>query len=84
MLTVERLKEMQPGIFDGGIVTLQELGGTVRWVAVRGGIHDWAIYYGNPENSIQFIKSEGMKVYEESVIKKLVICDQQAFEMYRH
>ena len=62
----------------------------MRWVAVRGGIWDWAIYAQNPyyiETGVwdwQKIAEQGDKVHNENHIRKLVECDKEAFEMYRH
>jgi len=56
MLTLKMLKAMPPHtIFAQGELVdspedcnLANTGKTTRWVAVRGGIHDWAIYAQNP------------------------------------
>ena len=55
MLTLEQLKEMPAGCAfatgtienspEGFFVTREQQGRLIRWVAKRGGIHDWAIYY---------------------------------------
>jgi len=54
-LTLEQLKEMPEGIFAKGEFidgpegcNIANTGKTVRWVAVRGYIHDWCIYSQNP------------------------------------
>lgn len=82
MLTIKNLKEMKPGIFSSGIGMdgLNE----IRWVAVRGGMHDWAIYYGHLNKSEYDIKSYGDKITGEENIKRLVPCDEEAFKMYRY
>ena len=56
----------------------------VRWVAVRGGYHDWCIYYHTADKTTDWIKRSGDKVRDESIIKDLVECDKEAFEMYRY
>ena len=56
MLTLEFLKQLPPHtIFAYGQVldnplgcNMANTGKLMRWVAVRGGIHDWAIYCQNP------------------------------------
>ena len=84
MLTIEKLKEMKPGIFAQGEVNDPRLyKEPVNWVAVRGGIHDWAIYYHKADKSWEFIKSQGDKVMTEAVIKDLVHCNEEAYQMYR-
>lgn len=86
MLTLEMLKEMEPEtIFSYGHDF--ELG---RWVAVRGGIHDWAIYATKKsfkptatELEIrQYIASQGDKVWCERALQ-LVDSDKEAAAWYR-
>lgn len=81
MLTIKKLKEMKPGIFDRGDTAI---GGFFKWVAVRGGIHDWAIYKDSSDKTWDEVKSYGNKVYSEEEIRNLVPCDDEAFKMYRH
>jgi len=86
MLTVEILKNMTSGqIIGTGTGTYPELHSRpVRWVAVRGrGFWDWAIYYHLENNSVEFVRQQGDKCQTESVIKRLVPCDDEAYEMYR-
>ena len=90
MLTLQQLKEMKPNtiFLKGEIVdspdgiNMENSGKQLRWVAVRGEIHDWAIYCHLAENDWDFIKSQGNKITGEKNIKKLVFCDKEAFEMY--
>jgi hypothetical protein len=86
MLTLKTLKEMQPNtIFASGVGTYFELAPhTIKWVAVRGGIHDWCIYYGYANMSEVTIAETGSKCFTKSVIKELVSCDKEAFNMYRY
>lgn len=92
MLTLEKLKAMQPGLwFATGLTTddpkginMNRSGKQLKWVAVRGGIWDWAIYIHWAESSIGYVASNGDKVTFESHIKKLVPCDDEAFKMYRY
>ena len=91
MLTLENLKEMEPDtIFAKGIVlddsdgvNMSNSGSEMKWVAVRGGIHDWAIYCGLQHDYLG-VKMHGDKVFMEEHIKKLVPCDDAAFDMYRY
>ena len=92
MLTVDQLKAMEPGsIFAIGEeddvpegLFMANTGKRLKWVAVRGGIHDWAIYCHLAEHSVEWIKERGDKVHDERHVKKLVPCDDEAFKMYRH
>lgn len=90
MLTLQQLKDMEPGIFATGETTDDANGANItgsgrqlRWVAVRGGIHDWAIYVHKASWSEEEIKSNGDKVHSRETVKKLVPCDDQALGMYR-
>jgi len=71
----------------------------VNWVAIRGGIHDWAIYHSLDANfeparylggfehlkvTDEQITRGGAKLHNEEEIKKLVSCTDEAFGMYRH
>lgn len=92
MLTLEQLKAMPPHtIFATGIAIDNEdglfmanTGEELRWVAVRGGIHDWAIYCHFADRNSNWIRSYGDKVTMKNHIKKLVPCDDESFAMYRY
>lgn len=91
MLTLQELKDMKPDtIFATGITTdnpaginMTNSGQDLRWVACRGGIHDWAIYVHWAYNSEDWIRDHGDKIFNETTIKRLVPCDAEAFGMYR-
>ena len=91
MLTLEMLKELPAGeIFAKGEavdsplgIHMMNSGRQLRWVAVRGGMHDWTIYCHHAENPWYFIKAQGDKVCNESTIKRLIPCDGPAWNMYR-
>lgn len=91
ILTLQMLKEMEPNkIFRTGTsndspegLFMANTNRQLKWVAVRGGIYDWAIYCHFADKDIEWIKQYGDKVYNEDHIKKLVPCDEEAFEMYR-
>ena len=92
MLTLQILKDMKPHAVIATGVTIDNYTGinmsnsnqVLRWIAVRGGIHDWAIYVGLDTQEVDEIRSNGDKVQGEANIKKLVPCDDEAFSMYRH
>ena len=91
MLTLKMLKDMPSGtIFATGISSdtpdglfMANTGKELRWVAVRGEIHDWAIYCHFSEHDTEWIRRQGDKVHMEENIKKLVLCDKEALRMYR-
>lgn len=92
-LTLEKLKTMEEGIFAQGETVdspqganMANTGKTIKWVAVRGSIHDWAIYTDNPY-SPQFdyegVRDMGDKVHDRDTVQRLVPCDNEALGMYR-
>lgn len=93
MLTLQMLKAMPPQtVFAKGIVpnspdgiymTNTRKGDNLMWVAQRGNMHDWTIYCHWGENGEAFILQNGDKVFDVKNIKKLVPCDDEAYEMYR-
>jgi hypothetical protein len=92
MLTLEQLKAMPAGtIFATGVLPdsaeglhMTGSGQDLRWVAVRGDIHDWAIYYCPSEVlDIEFIRSRGDKVHSVENIRRAVPCNDEALKMYR-
>lgn len=95
MLTLKDLKEMSPDtIFASGEtvdspkgINMANTGQPIKWVAHRGGIHDWAIFTDNPyspQSSFEMVARMGDKVHDESHIRKLVECDDAAFCLYNH
>jgi len=113
VLTLDKLKAMEPNkIFASGYGMIKhpwfnhatknvdKNGMTkVRWVAVRGGIYDWAIYHSLDGNFISedyldddkhlklpefMIYKHGAKLTREDKIKEFVPCTDEAFEMYRY
>lgn len=86
-------------VSEGGTLEPDGRSTKVKWVAIRGGIHDWAIYHSMDGNFVQAdyfddpihllaskesIARRGAKLHQEEDIKKLVPCDDEAFKMYRH
>lgn len=94
MLTLKKLEKMKPGIFAQGEVkdnpqgiNIADTGKVLKWVAVRGTIEDWAIYIDNPydpRSDFQNVADYGDKIHNLDYIQKLVPCDKEALEMYRH
>ena len=85
MITIDKLKAMEPGIFASGFTTDDRLvrGMDLKWVAVRGYIHDWAIYYHYEFSKEEYVRDHGDKCFTKKVIRELVPCDDEAFAMYR-
>jgi len=70
----------------------------VKFVVIRGGIHDWAIYHSLDANlehsdylggvehldaSWEQISRFGGKVHNREIIQRLVPCTDEALKMYR-
>lgn len=91
-ITLQQLKDTKPNtIFATGETSVEDYWDAskemqIKWVAVRGGIHDWAIYYQKAEEdwTDERIRDMGEKMHNPASIKKCVPCDDEAFEMYRH
>jgi len=85
-LTFAQLKQMEPvSIFASGTGLYPEVENVpIKWVAVRGGIWDWCIYYLEENESKERIKTNGHKIFTKSIIKRLVPCTEEAFNMYRY
>lgn len=91
MLTLKMLKDMPEGtIFAQGETTDDEnglnmthSGKKLRWVAVRGDIHDWAIYCHWADRDWEWIRWHGDKVHSKDNIKRMVEADEEAMKMYR-
>jgi L-rhamnose mutarotase len=88
MLTIKKLKKIKPySIFATGETKLVRYLNypeeKVRWVAERGKTYDWAIYYGNPICSFEYIRSLGDKLHDGSKIRELVPCDDATYLRYR-
>lgn len=95
-LTLTQLKDMYPHkIFASGHeidspegINIADTGQRLKWIAVRGRIHDWAIYAMPeiPEEEIpeEVIHERGGKVMGKENINKLVPSTDEAFKMYRY
>lgn len=94
MLTIEKLKLMKPGPFAQGEVNNDDLpvptinpieypGAKFKWVAIRGGYHDWAIYLDYDNKSYEEVKNNGQKTTSDANIIFLVPCNKDALNLYR-
>ena len=92
MLTIQQLKDMPAqtvfacGEFEdvtSGINITGQKGLRLRWMAVRGGYHDWTIYLHHAWQSWDWILAHGDKPITEAYIRKLVPCDDEAYGMFR-
>jgi len=90
MYTRETLKKFPPDtIFASGYsyddelgIYMQGTGDMLKWVAVRGGIDDWAIYVGKYYQSDEEIKNWGQKV-PKRIATKLLSGDTDFNDRYR-
>ena len=86
MLDLETLNALPPHtVFATGITKDPRLHRdyVLRWVAVKGGVCDWAIYYHKSFQSIEFVCREGDKCFTKEVIKELVPCTDEVYKAYR-
>jgi hypothetical protein len=90
MLTLEELKAMQPyEIIAEGTENVEDYWDTskemtVDFIAQRGNIHDWAIYY-MPECMPFYgsILNNGEKMHSRESIRMCVPCTDEAMKFYR-
>jgi len=86
-------------VSKGGTLEPDGYSTKVKWVAIRGAIHDWAIYHSMDANIVQAdyfddpihlsateenIASYGAKLRHIEAIKRFVNPDKEALEMYRY
>ena len=86
-------------VSEGGTLELDGKSTKVKWIAIRGGYHDWAIYHSLDANFIttpylddpshleidnERIANHGAKLHLENDIKRFVPCTDEAFNMYRY
>ena len=71
------LRDRTGGVYIGSVS-----GRLLRWVAVRGGVSDWAVYVGDIEDSFIDIQRTGDKV-SLGTARVLVPCGQDARDRYR-
>jgi len=85
ILTLHDLINLDPGVFMFGTAFTHELhkGMHTKWIAKRGQFNDWAIYMGSDTYSWDYILCYGHKARTRSLIKKLVPCDYESFQMYK-
>ena len=81
-LTKRMLQEAEPDsiLMSGTCILWRE---RRKFVVVRGGIPDWAIYYGNPYQSDEEIAKHGDKITSLRTIQELICCDDDVLENYR-
>lgn len=92
MLDKKMLMDMPPDtIFAQGEiidspegVNMSNSGKLLKWVACRGGYYDWCIYIQFAIHDFDYVKRMGDKIITEFYIKRLVPCDDEAFELYRY
>lgn len=99
ILILEDLKAMKPEtIFASGITSIDHPWSgqpiEVNWIAIRGGIWDWAIYHSFHTNITMYtnhldatnemIARDGQKLHDMEVVRELVPCTNEALAMYRH
>jgi hypothetical protein len=85
-LTVKKLDEMEShAIIDTGILDNKDIyENPIRWVAKRGEINDWAIYYDEATKTEKQVRQLGYKLIEKKFIEMLVPCTPKAFDKYRY
>lgn len=77
-------------IFDQGLVVDNATGISIdnsdkilRWVAVKGGAQDWAIYVAHYKTSPEMTAKYGTKIHNMDNVSKLLPCTSEVLELYR-
>lgn len=91
MLTRQEIIDMPPQtIFAEGTaidndkgINFDRTNKMLRWVAVRGYGHDWAVYVAPEEWNKRTVADHGHKLQNIDTIRRLVECDDEAISMYR-
>ena len=91
-LTLEQFKAIPFGeVFAKGEIPnspegifMNRDGGMLKWVAKKGGIHDWAVYVYWDNVSFTYVRDYGDKVQGKEYITKVVPCTDEVYELYRH
>jgi len=91
-MTLEQFNAILPGtVFAKGESIDNETGlnmlhtnNLLKWVAVKGWAEDWAIYVHLAENSFDYVRQFGDKVFDAVHIKRVVPCTDEVFARYRY
>lgn len=94
-LSLDDLKALEPIVFAKGEIMNKDLPVPMvnvrehpdlklKWVAKRGGIHDWAIYLNYAHESYEECLMHGQKTTSNQNITFLVPCTPEALKMYRY
>lgn len=92
MMTLIDFEKIPNGVvFANGVLPNSEEGifmtrngGDLRWVAKKGGGHDWAIYCFWSSYSEWYVAQHGDKVLNKTHIMRCVPCDDDVFKLYRY
>ncbi len=92
LLTIKEFDDIQDGnIFRVGKLKdipgqfyVSSFGQYLKFVAVKGVINDWTIYYGRETLSTDYIMKHGNKVQSDENIRKCVPCTDEVLKLYRH
>jgi hypothetical protein len=87
MVTKKLLQSLEPRtIFASGICfgpknTSDKI---IKWVAIRGGIEDWAMYYCEYVKDMHdiYVAGYGEKMYL-SEVKNIMLADEEGYNLYR-
>ncbi len=93
MLTIEQFRKIPNGtVFakgqtenspEGVFMSDKNIGKQMLWAAKKGYDDDWVVYIFWAEMGIDFVLSNGDKVFDPANIQKLVPCEQALLKIYR-
>lgn len=56
----------------------------VHWIAVKGMVNDWAVYFSSNDEDYKSIAESGNKLYLLNAVKRLIPCTKNVLRRYRH
>ena len=91
MMTIDKFRRIKPGeVFEQGVIEntpdgiyMTDGGGTLKYVAVKGGFDDWALYVHWAYHSWEYVRNCGDKVISEHHIRRVVDCSNEVYIKYR-
>lgn len=84
MITEKQILESPAGtILLSGVANTSIPNEAIKWVAVRGGGADWAVYMGDIEDDLDLIRTDGDKLYDKRKIQAWTGATDEAMRRYR-
>ena len=84
MITEDDIINAEPRtILIAGVANTSIPNGAIKFVAVRGGAADWAVYIGSMEVDLEKIRTIGDKLTDKKLIQRWTEATEGAMRRYR-